>query len=98
MTEVAVSLPPLIAERTPPVDSALATVMETAVREIVALDSHEGASSAALGVLLVRTESVASSKIENIRASWTTTPAHCTAARQTPPRRPWSRRRRRLIR
>lgn len=69
MTEVTVSLPPVIARRNPPIDSALATSMESAVREIVALDTHEGASLEALGVLLVRTESVASSKIEHINAS-----------------------------
>jgi Fic family protein len=69
MSQVTVSLPPIIAHRTTPIDSELAAAMENAVREIVALDAGEGASLEALGVLLIRTESVASSKIENIDAS-----------------------------
>jgi len=43
--------------------------MELALREIVALDTGQGGTLDALGVLLLRTESVASSKIENVQAS-----------------------------
>jgi Fic family protein len=67
--EISVSLPPLIAALEVPVNSALATDVESAVREIAALDSSSGEVLDALGVLLLRTESVASSKIERIQAS-----------------------------
>jgi Fic family protein len=66
--EVTVALPPLIAARTVPVDAALAAEMEEALAEIVALDQTHGERLDALGVLLLRTESVASSKIELVEA------------------------------
>jgi hypothetical protein len=43
--------------------------MESAVAEIVALDQAHGDQLEALSVLLLRTESVASSKIESVEAS-----------------------------
>jgi len=67
-TEVTVALPPLIADRTVPIDAALAAEMEEALAEIVALDQTHGEQLDALGVLLLRTESVASSKIELVEA------------------------------
>lgn len=69
MTQVEVTLPPLIATRPVPVDAALAADMEAAIAEIVALDQSHGDQLEALGLLLLRTESVASSKIESVEAS-----------------------------
>lgn len=69
LREVTVSLPPLIAHRGMSLDLALAAELESAMREVAALDSVLGADLEALGVLLLRTESVASSKIEAIEAS-----------------------------
>lgn len=51
-----------------PVDAVLAAEMEQALAEIVALDQSHGGQLEALGVLLLRTESVASSKIELVEA------------------------------
>jgi Fic family protein len=51
------------------IESDLAADLETAMREISRLDSAYGADLAALGTLLLRTESVASSKIEQVEAS-----------------------------
>src|SRR5450830_737789 len=67
-TEVTASLPPLIAELdyVPPRD--LIPGLDAAVRDIIALDSGSR-NLAALGQFLIRTESVASSKIEDIEAS-----------------------------
>lgn len=39
------------------------------MREIAALDAAHGGTLEALGVLLLRTESVASSKIENVQVN-----------------------------
>lgn len=69
LREIIVSIPPRIAHRTPVVDAALSADMERALREITQLDRDHGGDLAALGVLLVRTESVASSKIEHVEAS-----------------------------
>lgn len=66
---ITVVIPPFIADRAVPIDAALATDMELAMREITALDTAQGGTLDALGVLLLRTESVASSKIENVQAS-----------------------------
>jgi Fic family protein len=69
LTEVRVSLPPRIATRSVPVEAATADLMRAALDEIVALDHTHGDQLDALGVLLLRTESVASSKIERVEAS-----------------------------
>ena len=69
LRDVVVALPPSIAGQTIDIDSALAADVELAMREISALDGVHGAGLEALGVLLLRTESVASSKIEAIEAS-----------------------------
>lgn len=69
LTAIEVALPPLIAERRLTLDAALVADLETAMREIAALDSSHGADLDALGILLMRTESVASSKIESVEAS-----------------------------
>ena len=69
MSEVTVSLPPLIADRDIVIDSPLAANVESAMREISMLDGTHGVDLGALSVLLLRTESVASSKIEAVVAS-----------------------------
>src|SRR4051794_11473365 len=69
LREVTVALPPMIAHQSISVDSPLAANMESAIREIAALDGIHGTDLEALGVLLLRTESVASSKIESVEAS-----------------------------
>jgi len=66
---ITVSLPPMIADQDLTLDSYLATDVELAMREISKLDATHGADLEALGVLLLRTESVASSKIEAVEAS-----------------------------
>ena len=69
LREITVSLPPMIARRDVPFSAALASKVESAVQEITALDNSAGETLDALGVLLLRTESVASSKIERVQAS-----------------------------
>jgi Fic family protein len=69
LRRITVSLPPMIADQNLGIDSALATDVESAMREISKLDDTHGADLEALGVLLLRTESVASSKIEAVEAS-----------------------------
>ena len=71
LSEVTVWLPPAIAERELLVPSALAAEVEESLREIAALDSSHGAHLGALGTMLLRTESVASSKIERVEADVT---------------------------
>src|SRR5919107_5090709 len=51
------------------IDSTLATDLESAMRAISQLDGEHGVDLESLGVLLLRTESVASSKIEAVEAS-----------------------------
>ncbi len=59
----------MIADQDLTLDSALVTDVESAMREISKLDATHGADLEAFGVLLLRTESVASSKIESVEAS-----------------------------
>ncbi|KRE28499.1 fic protein [Mycobacterium sp. Soil538] len=68
LRSITVSLPPMVAERRVFIESELAADVEAAVLEISRLDSAHGADLAALGTLLLRTESVASSKIERVEA------------------------------
>lgn len=68
-SEVEVTLPPLLADRDVPLTASQAAEVEDATREITALDNSRGDVLHALGVLLLRTESVASSKIERVEAS-----------------------------
>ena len=69
LRSISVSLPPMIAGQGLTLDSALSTEVESAMREISNLDAAYGAELGALGVLLLRTESIASSKIEDVEAS-----------------------------
>ncbi len=69
LRSVTVSLPPYIADVHPTVDADTAVEVEAAMSEISRLDSTHGTHLGALSTLLLRTESVASSKIERIEAS-----------------------------
>jgi len=68
LTEVTVWLPPQIAELRLPLAPELSSTIEQAVRDIAVLDSGHGKNLNPLGVMLLRTESVASSKIEHVEA------------------------------
>jgi Fic family protein len=67
--EVTTMRPPLIGNRVVRLGPELAAAMEACVLDIAALDHSHGAELVALETLLLRTESVASSKIEHIDAS-----------------------------
>ena len=69
LSEVVAMRPPLIGARDVRLSPELVAAMEACVLEIAALDHSHGAELAALETLLLRTESVASSKIEHIDAS-----------------------------
>ncbi|MGB7424567.1 MAG: Fic family protein [Ornithinimicrobium sp.] len=69
LTEVSVWLPPRIAELDVAVPSSIGAEMDVALREIAALDETHGDHLASLATLLLRAESVASSKIEHVEAS-----------------------------
>lgn len=69
LRSVTVSLPPFIAKIDATVDADIAVELEAAMSEISRLDSTHGTHLQALSTLLLRTESVASSKIERIEAS-----------------------------
>jgi len=69
LTEVTVSLPPEIGDLRPLIPSAVGSAMDDALREIAAVDETHGEHLASLSTLLLRAESVASSKIEHIEAS-----------------------------
>ena len=69
LRSVTASIPPYIAKVTANIDADIAVELEAAMSEIHRLDSTHGAHLAALSTLLLRTESVASSKIERVEAS-----------------------------
>lgn len=69
LRSITVSLPPLIAKLNASIDADIAVELEAAMSEISRLDSTHGTHLAALSTLLLRTESVASSKIERVEAS-----------------------------
>ncbi|WP_375479083.1 Fic family protein [uncultured Jatrophihabitans sp.] len=69
LRRITVSLPPMIASQALSLDSELVTDVESAMGEISRLDAMSGAGLEALGVILLRTEAVASSKIEAVEAS-----------------------------
>src|SRR3954469_14939991 len=68
LREITVWLPPTIAERDLCCSPALSALMEDALREIAALDTTHGMHLGALGAILLRAESVASSRIEHVEA------------------------------
>ena len=69
LREVKVSLPPTIADLDVTIPSALLAHMDAALREIAAVDETHGEHLGSLSTLLLRAESVASSKIEHVEAS-----------------------------
>lgn len=69
LRSIVVNLPPRIADASLSLDGPTMTSMEAAAREITELDREQRAELGALGAMLLRTESVASSKIERIEAS-----------------------------
>ena len=71
LREVTVWLPPQIAALDLVVPPPLASDIEDCLREIAALDASHGPHLGALGTMLLRTESVASSKIEHVEADVT---------------------------
>lgn len=69
LTEIEVVIPPSLAESDIAVPSGLSARLEDATRAIAALDAAHGAVLGGLRALLLRTEAVASSRIERIDAS-----------------------------
>ena len=69
LRSIVVSLPPFIADHSVALDSETAADLEAATSEIAKLDSSHADDLSALGTLLLRTESVTSSKIEQIQAN-----------------------------
>ena len=68
LREITVSMPPMIADLDVLVDADLSAGIEASMLEITRLDMAYGTDLNALSVLLTRTESVASSKIEAVGA------------------------------
>ena len=69
LNEVTVRLPPYLANLDPATSAHLTSRLESALREVSDLDHTHGAHLDALSALLLRNESVASSKIEHVEAS-----------------------------
>lgn len=69
-TQVTTAVPPLIAAETFAADSAVLLACENATIAITRLDVGRGEALAPLGDFLLRSESVASSKIEHVNAGW----------------------------
>lgn len=69
LRSVAVAIPPLIAQQSYAPTPAMTAAAERALVEVATTDSAAGGQSRALGRFMLRTESVASSKIERISAS-----------------------------
>ncbi|GAA1483165.1 Fic family protein [Gordonia sinesedis] len=69
-TQVTTAIPPPIAAETFAADSAVLLACENATIAITRLDVGRGEALASLGDFLLRSESVASSKIEHVNAGW----------------------------
>jgi len=69
LREIVVTIPPILRDRAIILPSAFAALVEDSTKAISALDNSHGSSLQALSALLLRTETVASSKIERIAAS-----------------------------
>ena len=67
--EVTVSLPPLLAQITLPVPDGMTEELRQAHNAVVETDARYGHALTALNTFLIRTEGVASSKIEQVEAS-----------------------------
>ena len=68
LREISVSYPPKIAGFLPTLSSSLSATSDAAIATIARLDEVHGTHLSALSLLLLRAESVASSKIEHIEA------------------------------
>ena len=68
-SEITTIIPPHISNVTLALPAELVGILDEALREIITLDNSHGPALQALGTLLLRTEAVASSKIEHIEAS-----------------------------
>lgn len=69
LSEIEVCIPPLISDKTMDLSQHSLKQLEEATREVISLEASSGKELQALGALLLRTESVASSKIEQVEAS-----------------------------
>ncbi|KQY08329.1 fic protein [Mycobacterium sp. Root135] len=69
LRSITVSLPPFIAKLNASIDADIAVELEAAMGEVSRLDSTHETHLEALSTLLLRTEAVASSKIEHVEAS-----------------------------
>ncbi len=69
MRQIDVWLPPEICDLDAAIPASLGATMDKALREIAALDETHGQHLGPLSTLLLRAESVASSKIEHVEAS-----------------------------
>lgn len=69
LDQIEVTIPARIAHLDLAIPGAIAEALDTAARAVASLDAAHGPILSALSGLLLRTESVASSKIENINAS-----------------------------
>jgi len=68
-SEVTVTIPALLAQQTLSLSAHQTTALESATRELTALDHSSGRVLRSLSLLLLRSESVASSKIEMLDAA-----------------------------
>jgi Fic family protein len=68
LKHVEVSIPPPIAELSPAIDAGVLVAVERCAVDVVDLDRSAGHQLGALGSFLIRSDSVASSKIEHINA------------------------------
>ena len=68
LREVVTSIPPAIAREEVRLSGPVAAMGESALKAIVTLDRERGAELGALGAVLLRSESIASSRIERIDA------------------------------
>ena len=69
LDQIEVTIPARIAHLNLAIPGEIAEALDTAARAVASLDAAHGPALSALSGLLLRTESVASSKIENINAS-----------------------------
>ena len=69
LSEIEVSIPPMIADLIYQANPKLISPLETAVADLREVDSGSAASLNTMATFLIRTDSIASSKIESIEAS-----------------------------
>ncbi|QNE36541.1 Fic family protein [Leifsonia shinshuensis] len=69
LTSVEATIPPFIAELVFVSDPSIQVAQEAAIRALAELDADTGPGAGAISAFLIRTESIASSKIEHIEAT-----------------------------